>query len=166
MSRDTAHGPRRCSIAGALDVVGDRWSLLVVRELLYGVHRFNELVDNTGAPRDILTARLRKLQEYGIVEKRPYSSRPPRYEYFLTAAGRELWPVLQMLKRWGDEHIIEGPLPVVFEHDCGHELLPVLRCEACGEAVVRDSIHLAHDADGPCDGLRRDAAAGPSRSEG
>jgi DNA-binding HxlR family transcriptional regulator len=132
--------PRTCSIAGALDVVGDRWSLLVVRELSLGVHRFNDIVDNTGAPRDILTARLRKLVDLGVVEKRPYLERPPRYEYRLTAAGKDLIPVLQALRQWGDDHVTPGPPPVVFTHECGAAFRPVMHCAACGEPVAPRSI--------------------------
>ena len=84
--------PRACSIARALEVIGDRWSLLVVRELTLGVHRFNDIASHTGAPRDVLTARLRKLEELGVVERRQYSDRPPRHEYLLTASGREALP--------------------------------------------------------------------------
>jgi DNA-binding HxlR family transcriptional regulator len=150
-----ASGPRRCSIAGALEVIGDRWSLLAIRELFYGVHRFNELAANTGAPRDILTARLRKLEDLGVVERREYSSHPPRYEYLLTESGRDLSPVLQSLKRWGDEHVTEGPLPVVFEHDCGHDLVAVMHCQSCRRPVEPGSITVATTAAGPRDGLRR-----------
>ena len=84
--------PRVCSVAGALDVIGEKWSLLVVRELILGVHRFNEIATNTGAPRDILTARLRRLEELGVVERRAYSDRPPRYEYVLTCPWQDVVP--------------------------------------------------------------------------
>ena len=93
--------PRRCSIAGALDVVGEKWSLLVVRELFLGVRRFNDIAANTGAPRDILTARLRRLEDVGVVVRSEYSARPPRYEYRLTRAGRDLLPVIMALRQWG-----------------------------------------------------------------
>ncbi|HXU23199.1 MAG TPA: helix-turn-helix domain-containing protein, partial [Tepidiformaceae bacterium] len=79
--------PRECSIARALDVVGEKWSLLVIREVLLGSLRFNEIQANTGAPRDILSDRLRKLVASGILERSVYQERPPRYEYRLTAAG-------------------------------------------------------------------------------
>lgn len=95
---------RRCSIAGALDVVGEKWSLLVVRELLLGVHRFTDIAAHTGAPRDILTARLRRLEQLGVIQRTAYSERPPRYEYALTEAGLRLRPVLLALKQWGDDH--------------------------------------------------------------
>ncbi|MGD8166463.1 winged helix-turn-helix transcriptional regulator [Herbiconiux sp. P16] len=95
-------GTRVCSIADALDLVGDRWSLLVIREVQYGVQRFNDIQRLTGAPRQILTARLRKLEQVGVLVRTRYSSSPPRYEYELTKAGDELSSVLRDLRLWGE----------------------------------------------------------------
>src|SRR3954466_4208579 len=125
--------PPVCSVAGALDVIGEKWSLLVVRELILGVHRFNEIAAHTGAPRDVLTARLRRLEEPGVVERQAYCDRPPRYEYFLTKAGRDLRPVVMALKHWGDTHVMEGPMSPVLEHRCGELFTPRVHCAACGE---------------------------------
>jgi DNA-binding HxlR family transcriptional regulator len=125
--------PRVCGIAGALEVVGEKWSLLVIRELFLGVRRFNDIAANTGAPRDILTARLRRLEEVGVIERREYSQRPPRFEYRLTPAGKELRPVIMALKQWGEDHVIDGPLPQVYEHTCGAVFRPQMHCAACGE---------------------------------
>ncbi|MEU3979165.1 helix-turn-helix domain-containing protein [Streptomyces sp. NPDC026672] len=97
--------PRVCSIADALDVVGERWSLLVLRELGFGVHRFKDIQVNTGAPRETLALRLRKLEETGVVERRRYCERPPRDEYVLTAMGQDLTPVLGALRTWGERHV-------------------------------------------------------------
>jgi DNA-binding HxlR family transcriptional regulator len=97
--------PRVCSIADALEVVGERWSLLVLRELGFGVHRFKDIQVNTGAPRETLALRLRKLEEAGVIERRRYCDRPPRDEYVLTAAGRDLLPVLTALREWGQRHV-------------------------------------------------------------
>jgi DNA-binding HxlR family transcriptional regulator len=96
-------GPRVCAIADALELVGDRWSLLVVRELGFGVRRFTDIQRNTGAPREVLTARLRKLEQVGIVTRRPYSEHPPRHEYDLTPAGQALVPILRSLRAWGEQ---------------------------------------------------------------
>ncbi|HEV3355585.1 MAG TPA: helix-turn-helix domain-containing protein [Pseudonocardiaceae bacterium] len=95
------NGTRICPAAAALDVVGERWSLLVVRELGYGVHRFDQIVRFTGAPRDVLADRLRKLVAEGVIERRPYCERPKRFEYHLTERGERLRPVLDALSRWG-----------------------------------------------------------------
>jgi len=97
--------PRICSIADALEVVGERWSLLILRELGFGVHRFQDIQVNTGAPRETLALRLRKLEETGVIERRRYSEHPPRDEYVLTDAGRDLSPVLTALREWGERHV-------------------------------------------------------------
>jgi DNA-binding HxlR family transcriptional regulator len=127
--------PRSCTAAAALAVIGEKWSLLVVRELAFGVHRFDGIVQNTGAPRDILTSRLRSLERAGVVEKRQYSERPPRFEYHLTQAGRELRPILLSLGQWGSRWAADAP-PVSWEHTCGETLELVHTCKACGEAVT------------------------------
>ncbi|MEV0354755.1 helix-turn-helix domain-containing protein [Nocardia sp. NPDC050697] len=134
--------PRDCTIADALEVVGDRWSLLIVRELFYAQQRFTEVVRNTGAPRDIATTRLRKLVEHGVIAREQYSSRPARYAYRLTESGRALAPVLLALKRWGHEHVREGADPVRFDHTCGHEFVGELHCSACGESFESGSLTL------------------------
>jgi DNA-binding HxlR family transcriptional regulator len=87
-----------------LSVVGDRWALLVLRELGYGVHRFNDIQANTGAPRDRLATRLRELEEDGLITRRRYSERPPRDEYLLTSAGSAIGPVLRELRLWGETY--------------------------------------------------------------
>jgi DNA-binding HxlR family transcriptional regulator len=87
-----------------LDIVGDRWALLVLRELSFGVHRFNDIRANTGAPRDSLTTRLRELEEAGLIIRRRYSEHPPRDEYLLTEAGKAIEPVLRELRVWGETY--------------------------------------------------------------
>ncbi|MDP9346999.1 MAG: helix-turn-helix transcriptional regulator [Actinomycetota bacterium] len=96
--------PRDCPITDALDVVGERWSLLVLRELTLGVRRFSDVRRNLGAPPQILTARLRRLEAEGVITRRRYSEHPPRAEYVLTAKGEALGPVLDALYDWGREH--------------------------------------------------------------
>ena len=130
-------GPRNCSVARTLEVVGDRWSLLVIREALLGAHRFDQMQRGTGAPRDILAARLRKLVETGVLERRRYQERPPRFEYHLTEAGRDLHPVVTALRQWGDRHVTSPePRPVRFEHACGGHSPATLVCPDCGEPVA------------------------------
>jgi len=131
--------PRPCSVADALAVVGEKYALLVLRELFWGVHRFEDMQRNIGAPRDVLTARLRRLEAAGVLVRHRYSERPPRFEYRLTEAGRELHPVLMALMAWGDKHA--RPVPsVVFEHACGADLVPVVVCRACGAEVRRSDL--------------------------
>jgi DNA-binding HxlR family transcriptional regulator len=97
-------GPRVCSIADALDIIGERWTLLVLRELRFGVTRFKEIQVNTGAPRETLSLRLRKLEDYRLIERRRYCEHPPRDEYVLTPAGQDLQPVLRSLRQWGERY--------------------------------------------------------------
>jgi DNA-binding HxlR family transcriptional regulator len=118
---DQPLGVRPCSVAAALDILGERWSLLTIREIGYGVHRFARIAAYTGASRDMLADRLRKLEGAGIVERRQYSEHPPRFEYHLTEAGRELFPVLLALREWGDKWAVDRPA-VQVRHDCGHAL--------------------------------------------
>lgn len=101
---DEGAGPRSCKIADALAAVADRWSLLIVREVNLGVHRFTDIRANTGAPREMLSARLRKLEKAGVSRRHRYHEHPPRDEYLLTEAGEELQPVLRALRRWGEKH--------------------------------------------------------------
>ena len=136
---DRPPGPRPCSIAAALGILGERWSLLAVRELGYGVHRFDQIVGFTGAPRDILANRLRRLEAEGIVERRSYSEHPPRFEYHLTDAGRELLPVLVSLAQWGDKWAVDRPA-VVLRHDCGRPLRADLVCHHCGEVLTAEAL--------------------------
>jgi DNA-binding HxlR family transcriptional regulator len=128
--------PRACSIARTLEIVGEKWALLAVREVFLGNRRFDEMVRRTGAPRDTLAARLRTLVGSGILERRQYSEHPARYEYRLTEAGRDLYPVIAALMRWGDKHLAgeDGP-PLVVAHRCGHRLVAQMVCAACGEPL-------------------------------
>jgi DNA-binding HxlR family transcriptional regulator len=122
---------RPCSIASALHLIGERWSLLAVREIMLGNRRFDEIARNTGAPRDRVAARLKALQAAGVLERRQYQDRPARYEYFLTPAGQDLAPVAQALMVWGDRWARDDQ-PMVLEHDCGHDFDPVWVCRHCG----------------------------------
>ena len=97
---------RPCPIAASLEIVGERWSLLVVRELSLGSQRFNDIVTGTGAPRDRITARLKVLVEAGVVERRQYQSRPDRFDYHLTESGRALLPALDALFAWGTAYAV------------------------------------------------------------
>ncbi|RAY12272.1 transcriptional regulator [Actinomadura craniellae] len=132
--------PRECSIADVLDLVGERWTLLVVRELSHGVRRFERLVRNIGASRDILTNRLRKLETAGIIRRERYSHHALRYEYHLTAAGWELCDVLLTLMKWGDRHLNPDDPPLRLRHSCDEVLEPALICRHCGEPA-RKGLH-------------------------
>lgn len=104
---------RPCPAAAALDVIGERWSLLVVREVSMGEHRFEGIVAGTGASRDRVAARLKVLVEHGVLERRPYQSGPVRHEYHLTSAGEELVPIIRALRAWGTNHVVAADDPLL-----------------------------------------------------
>lgn len=134
------------SIAASLDFVGDRWTLLILRDVFRGVRRFGDVRDDLGIARNILADRLDKLVERGILHKVPYQDRPPRLEYHLTTMGRDLSPALIALMRWGDRWAIEGEPPTRLVHQaCGTELELVLRCPQCDTAVTPTQIRSRHD---------------------
>jgi len=141
---------RTCSVARTLEVVGAKWTLLVVRELMLDNHRFDEIVRYTGAPRDILTTRLRSLETEGFVTRVQYEERPPRFEYHLTDLGRSLGPIVATMREFGDRHLAgeSGP-PMRFEHTCGEEYHAVVACEACGQVVRRGEITRIEPTDSP-----------------
>jgi DNA-binding HxlR family transcriptional regulator len=133
-----AFDPAACSVARTLDVLGDSWSLLVLRELFLGAHRFDQMQQHLGIARNVLAARLKRLVERGVLEKRLYQQRPPRFEYHLTPKGLELQPVLLGLMQWGDRYLADPPGgPVVLEHRaCGQPMHVVPVCEVCREPVT------------------------------
>jgi DNA-binding HxlR family transcriptional regulator len=126
-----------CSIAGALEVIGDRWSILILRDAFRGVRRFDAMQRDLGIARNLLTDRLHKLVAHGVLEKQPYQEHPPRYEYRLTPKGIDLSPALVALMHWGDVWLTDGEPPVRLIHDrCGHTLEQVLVCWQCDETVT------------------------------
>jgi DNA-binding HxlR family transcriptional regulator len=123
-----------CSVARSLEVVGERWTLLVLRDAFLGVRRFDDFQRSLGVARNVLTARLGRLVDEGVLERVAYQERPRRYEYRLTEKGLGLWPVIVALVRWGDDHYPEeAGSPRVFEHrGCGGRLTERLACDRCG----------------------------------
>jgi DNA-binding HxlR family transcriptional regulator len=131
-----------CSIAGALEVVGERWSLLIVRDVFLGLRRFDQIQANLGIARNVLQARLGKLIDQGVLERAPYQERPRRYEYRLTDKGLDLWPVVVSLMQWGDHHTppAGGPAVVLEHRGCGGRVDEHRICESCGARLsARDS---------------------------
>jgi DNA-binding HxlR family transcriptional regulator len=131
-----------CSVASTLEIIGERWTILILRDIFLGVRRFEDLQRNLGVARNILQTRLERLVEAGIIRKRPYSERPLRHEYRLTEKGADLWPVLVSLLKWGDRYAIEGEPPMILQHrECGGEIDDRRRCMTCGVDVdVTDAI--------------------------
>ena len=125
-----------CSIQQTLDVIGDRWMLLIIRNLFRGARRFSELEEDLGIAKNLLTVRLNKLVSADIVERVPYQDRPVRHEYLLTQKGRDLSPSLVALMKWGDRWCNEGSAPTVLVHaDCGTPLMQVTHCPTCDDAL-------------------------------
>jgi DNA-binding HxlR family transcriptional regulator len=123
-----------CSIARALEVLGDRWTLLVLRDAFMRVRRFADFQRNLGVARNVLTDRLNRLVEDGVLKRVPYQERPVRFEYRLTEKGIDLWPVIMTLLQWGDRYYLEDDgAPVVVRHrDCGGAITSHLTCDKCG----------------------------------
>lgn len=127
----------KCSLARAMAVVGDRWTLLVLREAFLRVRRFDDFQERLGIARRVLTERLKTLVDHGVLEKVAYSQTPLRHEYRLTEKGLGLYPVIISLVHWGDAHYAgeKGP-PLLHRHKtCGHDFRSVLTCSECGEPV-------------------------------
>jgi len=127
-----------CSLSRALELLGERWTLLVVQNALYGVRRFNDFQVRLDIPKAVLSDRLGRLTEGGVLEKRQYQASPPRYEYLLTEAGIELWPVVYSLSVWAKRHIGGEPARLFRHADCGRLLLPSSDCPACGPVAAGD----------------------------
>ena len=130
-----------CSVARAVDILGDWWTPLVLREAYYGVRRFDDFQRHLGIGRNILTQRLHRLVDEGLLARRPYQERPVRNEYVLTDKGRDFFPVVAAIVRWGDAWLAgdEGP-PVILHHmRCDHDMHAEVVCSQCGDPLdVRD----------------------------
>lgn len=126
-----------CTIARAAALVGDEWTIMIVRELFLGTRRFDGFLRQTGMSTHLLSQRLKKLETAGVIRRTAYSQRPARYEYRLTEMGRELWPVVISLKQWGDRWMGDGETPVALIHkSCGHVTEPRMTCPECAEAMT------------------------------
>ncbi len=144
-------GSRSCSIARALDAVGDWWTLLVVRDVFRGMHRFDALKTSLGIATNVLTLRLKGLTEDGILERHAYQDNPPRFEYALTEKGRDLYPVIIALLQWGDRHLRDGDAPprVLIHETCGKATQPELVCPHCRSDVSAKNARTVARADVP-----------------
>ena len=125
-----------CSVAQCLEVVGEWWTLLILRDVFLGVTRFDEFQERLGISRNVLGQRLASLIEHGVLTKVPYSERPPRYDYRLTEKGRDLWPVITTMRQWGDKHAAPvGPPLELIHKPCGEITEGQLTCVACGHPM-------------------------------
>ncbi|MGI8751398.1 MAG: winged helix-turn-helix transcriptional regulator [Acidimicrobiales bacterium] len=130
-----------CSVAHALEVVGEWWTMLIVRDCFLGVTRFDEFQSRLGISRNVLTERLDHLVGFGVLVRVPYQDRPVRHDYRLTDKGRDLWLVLTALRQWGDRWEAPEGAPVVLDHKaCDHATTVVPVCSACGEGLDARSV--------------------------
>jgi DNA-binding HxlR family transcriptional regulator len=133
-----------CSVAQCLEVVGEWWSMLIIRDAFLGVTRFDEFQRRLGISRNILRDRLRKLVDSGILSRAPYCEHPPRFEYRLTERGRDLWPVLTAMRQWGDTHAAPFGAPMLMvPTSCGSVGEAHLVCDSCGERISSRDVRVA-----------------------
>jgi DNA-binding HxlR family transcriptional regulator len=134
---DLSHRFEGESVGRTLGLVGERWTLLILREAFFGVRRFGQLARHLNIPRPTLSSRLRTLVDAGLLERVLYAQDPDRHEYRLTAAGRDLFPAIVALMRWGDAHLAgpAGPPIVLRHHGCGEIADPRLTCQHCGQEI-------------------------------
>lgn len=151
-----------CSVAKALEVIGERWSLLIVRSAMHGNRRFGEMQESLGIARNVLSARLQRLIDEDILERRAYQESPPRYEYFLTQKGLDLWPALIALLNWGDRYSPDpgGPRRLIVHKECGGTVSERGICESCDKLLTaRD----AKQVPGP--GAKQPVGAGTTAAD-
>lgn len=142
--RRTSFEQMDCSVAQCLEVVGEWWSLLIVRDALLGVRRFDDFQARLGISRNVLNQRLNRLVEHGVFRRVPYQEHPPRHEYRLTDKGRDLWGVITAMRQWGDTWAApDGPPVEVIHLGCGHISQAVPTCSHCGETLDARSVRAA-----------------------
>jgi DNA-binding HxlR family transcriptional regulator len=133
-----------CSIARSLEVIGEWWTLLIIRDAFFGITRFEQFQERLGIARNVLTTRLDTLVDHEVLERRCYDEGRERYDYVLTDKGKALWPVLTTLRQWGDEWIVgKGKEPVTMLHTtCGERTTAELSCDHCGEKLQRRQLRM------------------------
>ncbi len=132
-----------CSLARSLELIGERWTLLVVRDAFFGVRRFRDFVAHLDVPRAVLASRLHDLVQAGVLQKQPCGQGSAREEYVLTAMGRELWPAVYALSQWGERYLTTGGRRRVFRHaECGTGLDAAGNCPHCGRWIAVDEIEV------------------------
>ena len=145
---------QECSIARALSVVGDGWMLMILRDAFRGKRRFSEFEAGTQAPPTVVSDRLKRMVDIGLLNRVEYQTHPSRHEYRLTDKGRDLYPVLLMLSRWGDSYVGDGHgAPVRYTHrDCEHDADPKVTCAHCGDVLDARSLEAVQRSADTADG--------------
>jgi DNA-binding HxlR family transcriptional regulator len=141
-----------CSVARTLELIGERWTVLIIRDAFLGVRRFDDFQRSLGIARNVLQGRLERLTESGIMERVRYQERPERFEYKLTDKGLDLWPVVVALLKWGDRHAApEGPALILEHRGCGGQVNDRRICDECGAMLERRDVRALP---GPAQSLR------------
>ena len=142
MGRSADYSKQSCAIAGSLNIIGEPWTLLIIRDAFAGIARFEQWQERLGLARNVLAARLKHLVAHGVFEPRLYCERPKRYEYVLTDKGRDLKPILLNLMDWGCRYVYAGEAPgFEFMHD-GHVLKPITQCMECSQALDKAELQV------------------------
>jgi DNA-binding HxlR family transcriptional regulator len=157
--RRSSFADMNCSIAQSLEILGEWWTLLIIRDAFLGVTRFEDFQQRLGIARNVLTARLETLVDAGVLERRIYDPTRGRADYELTAMGRALWPVMTTLRQWGDKYLVgRGNEPVVTRHErCGSKAPAHLACDHCGEKLKPRDVRVL-----PGPGLDRSTPLAPA----
>ncbi len=144
MGRSADYSRQKCAVAASLDIVGEPWTLLIIRDAFKGIARFEQWQDSLGLARNVLAARLKHLVAHGVLEQSLYCERPPRYEYVLTDKGHELRPLILHMMDWGARHVYgdEKPSVELVHKPCGHVLEPATHCVRCDAPVTRGDVVL------------------------
>ena len=152
----------QCSLARTVAVIGDRWTLLILRECFLRIRRFEEFQSRLGITRHLLSERLKKLVRFGVLRRAPYQESPVRYEYILTQRGLDLYPIVMAIVHWGDTHMVdERGRPVIHEHkNCGKMFDPVMVCSECGEPLHAKQVHVHSGPGAPKRAASGERAAG------
>jgi DNA-binding HxlR family transcriptional regulator len=144
----TSFDDMKCSIARTLNLIGEWWTPLILRDIFFGVRRFEPLLHHLGISRNILTDRLQTLVDHQILERRLYQERPARYEYVLTERGRDLFPILVAVMEWGNKWLADsGPPTELIHQECGQVVKPVFICSACGQEITRRNVRARRSSD-------------------
>ena len=156
---------QRCSVARSVAVIGDRWTLMILRDCFLGVRRFEDLERRLGISRSIIAERLKTLTDEGVLRREAYQDRPVRHEYRLTDKGLALHPVIMAIVHWGDVHMVdERGRPLLHEHrKCGKIFDPVMVCSECGEPLLAKEVH-THPGPGARPTSERPAAGKPAKA--
>lgn len=142
-----------CSVAQFLEVAGEWWTMLIVRDAFLGVTRFDDFHERLGISRNVLTQRLEHLIEHGVLTREAYQDKPARYDYRLTDKGRTMWPVLNAMRQWGDQWAAPDGPPVIVTHSaCGQPATAVHVCSHCGDPLTSRDLR-ASAGPGARDGL-------------